>query len=56
MVMVPSDIPVEIYRIWTDPRTNENLDTLYAWSYGRVMMALDWLDALDEAEMRAAKR
>ena len=53
---MPGDIPAELYKIWTNKRVSEQLDTLYTWSYGQVMRANEWLDALDDAEYREQQK
>jgi len=43
-------LPVEVFRIWSDKRVSEPLRELRTWSYGEIVQANQWLDALDEAE------
>lgn len=50
--MIAADIPVDIYRIWTHERVHESLSELKSWSYGDVLRANEWLDAIDYLERK----
>lgn len=46
------DLPLELYRIWTDERVSESLSEIKSWSYGEIMKANEWLDIMDEVAER----
>lgn len=49
---MPGDINPWIHHIWTHPKNKDGLGEICRWSFGRISRAIDWLDAMDEADER----
>ena len=51
-----SDIPFQMFRVWTHPRSKDSLTEIKSWDYPTICKANEWLDMIDQADAEEKRR